>query len=176
MAITKKIRFEVFKRDSFKCQYCGKTPPDVTLEVDHIKPKSKKGTDDINNLITACFDCNRGKKHIELNKLPNTIIENSEILKEKESQYLQYQKLIAKINKRIESEIKKVEYIYNDNFPKYVFSETFKRVSVKNFINKLGLDEVSDAMHKACSTINDADDVLKYFCGICWNKIRQNGI
>jgi hypothetical protein len=57
----KNVRFEVFKRDSFRCQYCGRSAPDVVLEVDHIVPKSKGGTDDMLNLITSCFDCNRGK-------------------------------------------------------------------------------------------------------------------
>lgn len=60
--ITKKVRFEVFKRDSFKCQYCGKSAPDVILHVDHINPVSKGGDNDIMNLITACEDCNQGKK------------------------------------------------------------------------------------------------------------------
>ena len=59
--LTKKIRFEVFKRDSFKCQYCGKAAPDVVLEVDHIKPVAEGGSNDILNLITSCFECNRGK-------------------------------------------------------------------------------------------------------------------
>ena len=59
--LTKKTRFEVFKRDSFTCQYYGKKAPDVILEVDHIEPASKGGTNDIMNLITSCFDCNRGK-------------------------------------------------------------------------------------------------------------------
>ena len=45
MPISKKLRFEVFKRDGFQCAYCGKTPPEVSLEVDHIQPKSKKGKD-----------------------------------------------------------------------------------------------------------------------------------
>lgn len=62
MAITKKTRFEVFKRDSFKCQYCGRSAPEVLLHVDHVDPVSKGGGDDILNLITACFDCNMGKK------------------------------------------------------------------------------------------------------------------
>ena len=60
--LSKSVRFEVFKRDSFKCQYCGKSAPDVVLEVDHIIPVSKGGDNDISNLITACFDCNRGKR------------------------------------------------------------------------------------------------------------------
>ena len=60
-AIGKKIRFEVFKRDSFTCQYCGACAPQVVLAVDHIDPVSKGGDDDILNLITSCFDCNAGK-------------------------------------------------------------------------------------------------------------------
>lgn len=59
--ITKKIRFAVMKRDNFTCQYCGAHGEGVVLEVDHIIPISKGGTSDMDNLITACFDCNRGK-------------------------------------------------------------------------------------------------------------------
>lgn len=60
-AISKKIRFEVFKRDSFKCQYCGKASPDVVLVVDHIMPVKDGGDNEITNLITACEPCNQGK-------------------------------------------------------------------------------------------------------------------
>lgn len=60
--ITKKLRFEVFKRDGFKCQYCGRSAPDVVLQVDHITPVSKGGTNDLTNLITSCVECNQGKK------------------------------------------------------------------------------------------------------------------
>jgi Restriction endonuclease len=66
-SLSKKIRFEVFKRDSFTCQYCGKVAPNVVLELDHIEPVSKGGTNDILNLITSCYDCNRGKSDRELN-------------------------------------------------------------------------------------------------------------
>ena len=64
--LSKKLRFEVFKRDSFTCQYCGKSAPSIVLEVDHIKPVSKDGDNDITNLITSCVDCNRGKSDREL--------------------------------------------------------------------------------------------------------------
>ena len=60
-AISKSTRFEVFKRDKFTCQYCGKAAPEVVLHVDHIDPVSKGGSNDIMNLITACIDCNLGK-------------------------------------------------------------------------------------------------------------------
>jgi hypothetical protein len=59
--IGKGTRFEVFKRDKFTCQYCGRSAPDVVLHVDHIQPVAKDGDNDILNLITACRDCNAGK-------------------------------------------------------------------------------------------------------------------
>ena len=61
MALSKSQRFDIFRRDGFTCGYCGRRPPDVVLEVDHVQPRSKGGSDDSLNLITACFDCNRGK-------------------------------------------------------------------------------------------------------------------
>lgn len=59
--ISTKVRFEVFKRDSFTCQYCGSKAPDVILEVDHIHPVKRGGTDDLLNLVTSCRSCNGGK-------------------------------------------------------------------------------------------------------------------
>lgn len=62
MSVSKKIRFEVLKRDKFTCQYCGAEAPDVILHVDHIHPASKGGGDEIMNLVVSCKDCNLGKK------------------------------------------------------------------------------------------------------------------
>jgi hypothetical protein len=59
--ISKRVRFEVFKRDSFKCQYCGAASPDALLHVDHLHPIAEGGESDITNLITACVACNLGK-------------------------------------------------------------------------------------------------------------------
>ncbi len=71
--IPNKLRFEVFKRDSFTCQYCGQSAPNVVLEVDHLLPVSKGGDNDILNLITSCWTCNNGKSNILLTD--NTMLE-----------------------------------------------------------------------------------------------------
>jgi hypothetical protein len=65
-SLSKRTRFELFKRDSFTCQYCGSKAPDVLLEADHIKPVSKGGTNALLNLVTSCWDCNRGKSDKEI--------------------------------------------------------------------------------------------------------------
>jgi len=73
MSIGKRMRFAVFSRDGFTCQYCGGKPPDVILEVDHIIPRARGGQDSIYNYLTACFDCNRGKHTTKLSQLLLTI-------------------------------------------------------------------------------------------------------
>jgi hypothetical protein len=60
--VKRSLRFAVLARDSFTCRYCGAQAPHVYLEVDHVEPKSWGGRDDMDNLVTACFDCNRGKR------------------------------------------------------------------------------------------------------------------
>jgi len=58
-----KLRFETFKRDNFTCQYCGRHAPQVKIVADHIIPVSKGGETSMNNLITACEECNLGKSN-----------------------------------------------------------------------------------------------------------------
>lgn len=59
--ISPKLRFRVLQRDGHRCQYCGARAPGVPLEIDHIRPVSAGGRNVFGNLLTACFDCNRGK-------------------------------------------------------------------------------------------------------------------
>lgn len=54
-------RFEVLHRDEFTCRYCGARPGSEFLEVDHLVPRAKHGTDDASNLVTACKTCNARK-------------------------------------------------------------------------------------------------------------------
>ena len=66
IALSKSKRFEILNRDNFTCQYCGRKAPEVELEVDHIKAVANGGTNDDDNLITACHDCNIGKSAKDL--------------------------------------------------------------------------------------------------------------
>jgi 5-methylcytosine-specific restriction endonuclease McrA len=59
--MTTKLRYEILKRDNFKCILCGRTPPEVSLVVDHINPVCNGGQSVKENLRTFCFDCNSGK-------------------------------------------------------------------------------------------------------------------
>lgn len=58
---SKRLRFDVFKRDAFTCQYCGAQPPNAVLVCDHIDPVKLGGLTTIDNLVTSCETCNQGK-------------------------------------------------------------------------------------------------------------------
>lgn len=62
----KRLRFEIFKRDGFRCVYCGATPMQKVLRVDHVVPVAAGGASDAANLVTACHDCNAGKGAVPL--------------------------------------------------------------------------------------------------------------
>lgn len=59
--ISKRTRFSIFARDNFTCRYCGRNSEQVRLHIDHINPVCQGGTNEPENLITSCEDCNLGK-------------------------------------------------------------------------------------------------------------------
>ena len=59
--ISQKVRWRVYCRDNFTCVYCGRKPPEVVLEIDHIVPVSFGGDNSIDNLVTSCKRCNSSK-------------------------------------------------------------------------------------------------------------------
>lgn len=87
----KRLRFEVFKRDHFTCQYCGAQPPAIVLVADHITPVAEGGETSLTNLITACEPCNQGKADKSLGH--RAIRPDADLL------YLQTQQEIAELRR-----------------------------------------------------------------------------
>lgn len=54
-------RRNVFKRDRFTCQYCGKQPGNDELTIDHVVPRAQGGTSTWQNCVLACMYCNHRK-------------------------------------------------------------------------------------------------------------------
>jgi diadenosine tetraphosphate (Ap4A) HIT family hydrolase len=55
-------RYEVLKRAHYRCELCGVSAEDKALEVDHIIPRNKGGTDDSSNFQALCYSCNATKR------------------------------------------------------------------------------------------------------------------
>lgn len=173
MSISKKTRFEVFKRDNFACQYCGRTPPQVVLEPDHIDPKVNGGSNHIDNLITACFDCNRGKAGRLLTDIPQTLKDKAELIAEKELQIKGYNKILKKRADRLEAETWEVaqSLAHDPNLESY---SRQRLTSIKMFLERLPFQKVLEASEYANSAVRHLGDRhFRYFCGTCWKMIRE---
>jgi 5-methylcytosine-specific restriction endonuclease McrA len=181
ISISKQLRFEVFKRDKFTCQYCGRSAPDVILNVDHIIPVSQGGTNDIMNLITSCFDCNNGKRAKLLSD--DTIIKKQqsqlEALQERKEQIemiFEWKKGLLKIDDQITNQLSDywselaTGYSLNDN----------GKASLKKLSRKYELDEIMTAMKIASEqymiiengtiTRESVENAWKKIPGICYNR------
>ena len=60
--ISGSIRYNVLKEAKFRCELCGISADTKALEVDHIIPRNKGGSDEINNLQALCYSCNAMKR------------------------------------------------------------------------------------------------------------------
>lgn len=59
--VSNKMRFDIYKRDGYRCRHCGIRDDGANLEIDHIKPIAKGGKSTYDNLQTLCKRCNREK-------------------------------------------------------------------------------------------------------------------
>jgi len=110
MGISVRLRFEVFKRDSFTCRYCGRQSPEVILELDHIIPSCEGGSDDLMNLATSCWDCNRGKSGRPLSEVTTgeDPHDRAIALLERERQLREYNEVLAQVSARVDKERKEL--------------------------------------------------------------------
>ncbi len=175
--ISKKTRFEVFKRDSFACQYCGSTPPGVVLHVDHITPVALGGKNNIDNLLTSCCDCNLGKGATPLSSAHPAIsmADKAKQIKEREEQIREYNKMLTAEANRIEDDAWNVVRVLENN-PNADSYNRSKFQNIKRFVSMLPLPLVCEAAEIATSKMHvGSQRQFKYFCGVCWNMIREAG-
>ncbi len=164
--ISKRTRFEVFKRDRFTCQYCGNTPPTVTLQIDHIVPVSKGGDNSRVNLVTACRDCNLGKSNVDLDVVIPAVERELASGQERIAQLKAFNRLLKAERREQDQSIAIVAEVMGRG---YINVGAQEERSVRIFLARLSLDEVLEAADVALSKGNG----FRYFCGVCWSKIKE---
>lgn len=168
--LSRRTRFEVFKRDLFTCQYCGRTPPAVVLECDHIDPVAGGGGDEETNLVTACEDCNRGKSAVPLSVVPEALADRAARIAEAEEQIAGFREIMRQREERLVDDIWQIVAVL------YGKTETTQAryQSVKMFLGRMPFE----AAHEAATIARRAKPYsdpqrFKYFAGVCWRKIRE---
>ena len=170
-AISQKTRFEVFKRDSFCCQYCGRSAPDVTLEVDHIHPVADGGKNDIMNLVTACYECNRGKG-------ARLLTDNAEVSKQKaqldemndrRKQFEMMLKWRRELESLSEKQVDEVERILMKGYGMTLTQ--YGRADIKKLIDRFGFQEVVTSTEIAYGRY-EPEYAFQKIGGICYNRMH----
>lgn len=161
-SIKKSVRFEVFKRDSFTCQYCGKAAPDVVLHVDHVKPVSKGGENDLLNLITSCADCNLGKGARELSD-DSIVVKQREQLEELAERHQQLQMMIEwreGMANLTETKINALVDVFEENCgEELTVTESGKR-EMRKWLKKYDFNTLYDSIIDSCSQYDSSEKMF----------------
>lgn len=176
-SISKKLRFEVFKRDSFTCQYCGRKAPDVILECDHIVPVAEGGPTNMLNLITSCQECNRGKGKRTLTdaqavRTQREQMEKLNAIREQTEMLIEWRKELIKSE---EAQIDAVEDLISKLCAEDCAFTNFGRRNVAKLISRFGLDEVFTAAQIAfdryyTGTESSWEKAFNKIGGVCYNR------
>lgn len=174
--ISKRTRFEVFKRDGWACQYCGAKSPDVKLHVDHITPVASGGTNELENLTTACASCNLGKGARELDddsaiRARSAEIKANELASQQLAAMRDWHVTKASLSREAVDLLCEVWQSYTSLDWHSASSEA--RDLLHHLLRKFSFDEIADGMHLAFNKLgatSQAFFTLGKFCGI----VRMN--
>ena len=168
--LSRRLRFEVLRRDGHRCYYCGASAPDVRLTVDHVLPVALGGSSDPSNLVAACEDCNSGKASTSPDE--QTVAEVDQLAL-----------VFAQAMERA-AVIRRAELDASDQL-----ADAFRTIwrsdaipmesgwedSISRFV-AMGLS-LDDLERYVCVAMNNRNVphklVWRYFCGCCWQEIKR---
>lgn len=197
--VPKRVRFEVFKRDGFACIYCGATPPGVVLHCDHIDPVAGGGSNEMENLVTACESCNQGKGAVPLGRSASAVTAERKLAQLREAQEVEalYNQFLAE--RRIfldEKTARLIAFWHAEAFPAGFELTESPRATMRQFAENLTEEDIADAVRVTVRRLpladpdpkwspkgrkyqqwqQELDRRFRYFCGVCWKKIKGKGV
>lgn len=170
MAVSKRTRYEVLRRDNFTCRYCRST--DGALTVDHVTPVALGGSDEPSNLAACCKDCNAGKASTS---------PDAATVADVDADALRWSQAIAKAAEITEADARETQELgqwFAEEWlalsPQWADLPRDYAATIAQF-QSLGLSRIS-LREAIIATANrygvSQSQKWRYFCGICWNKIR----
>lgn len=172
MAVSKRLRFEILRRDNNTCRYCGRKAPEVEITIDHVLPQALGGDDSAGNLVACCWECNNGK---------TSIAPGSPLVEQVNEDAIRWsaamQAAIAKAEEDHEAVTvyrEKFLEAWNDYKRPAELDENW-RVSLETFRTRgLPIEMLIDAAHRAMAKSNiGLGTKFRYMCGIAWAKISE---
>lgn len=170
MTVSRRLRFEILRRDRHTCRYCGAAAPDVSLTVDHVIPVTLGGGDEPQNLVTACAACNAGKSSIA----PDAeLVDDVDATAMLFARALEHASTLRRADRAALNEfIDGFETLWAEygNLPR----PNDWAVSVERFY-AAGLDLATMRDFAYASVVSRAalSAVWRYFCGCCWRELTE---
>lgn len=177
MPLSKRMRFEIMRRDGHACRYCGATAPDVKLTVDHVTPVTLGGTDEPENLVTACTDCNAGK---------SSVAPDADLLADIRADSAAWQRakkqasLKPNLYRGFDADIQLFDEKWSNWHPTDDQAADVPRpfewkTSVRQWrLRDYPIEGIVDCIPIAMTRDGVAlEDRWRYFCGVVWNHIKE---
>jgi len=177
MAVSKRLRFEILRRDNHTCRYCGESAPGVKLVIDHVLPEALGGRSEPDNLVTACEPCNSGKSSIAPG---SALVANVQADAVRWARALKVVSETRALDQAVRAAYAGVfqaywhEWTYGPDKHPIPLPATWEE-SLEKFCD-LGLPELemARAVRKAMARDDIKPDVtFRYFCGTCWGILRD---
>lgn len=177
MAISQRLRFEIFRRDNHACRYCGATAPNAKLTVDHVIPRTLGGTDDPSNLVAACSGCNAGKSSTQ---------PESTVVEDVQSRTFEWRAALDEAAQGFRAEVaaeSRAVDIFDSEWRRWTYGDDKNevprpdnwRASVLVWLGRgmpidLICESIPIAMQRKSVRI---DSAWRYTCGVCWHRLRE---
>jgi len=168
VAIGKRLRFEVLKRDGFKCKYCGANAAGTMLHVDHVIPVADGGSGDPENLVAARVACNAGKSSVRLDESRLSDPSPTEAMLEHAEQMREYLAAVQQKRDAMDAIVSEcvfewTEHINSNGMHKSIIAQ------LPYWVETLGLEGVLFAVRETSKCTGDARGQDKYFCAVMRN-------
>jgi hypothetical protein len=177
MTVSRRLRYEILRRDNHTCRYCGAVAPDVPLTIDHVTPVALGGTDAPTNLVTACRDCNAGKSATAPDSpLVDDVAQDA--LRWANAMKLTADAFVTELN---EKQLYRghVDGVWSDwtygsqklPLPRPLdWEDTVDRFVAAGMTAPL----LTEAIRRAMAAWKvEPENTWRYFCGIAWNQIAE---
>jgi hypothetical protein len=179
MAVSKRLRYEILRRDQHTCRYCGAGAPEVPLRVDHVTPVALGGTDTPDNLVTSCEPCNSGKSSATV---------DSAVVANVSDDALRWADAIKQAADELRSQ-EEPKRAYRTAFEQAWNGWTWERNGKKEtFTLPAGWKASLDSFHEAglpqevwadivektmTNKSVSSENLFRYACGIGWRMVRE---
>lgn len=174
MAVSTRTRFEILKRDGFRCRYCGADPTKGVLHVDHVLAIANGGTDDPANLVASCRSCNLGKSAVPLEARKFAPPSSPEELLEQAEQIRAYLDAQRSLSMAIDEVVNAVVEHWQDQTGDHKYIPRDLEAKIKNALAYMSMGELMEAATVTASHVRHKshDQQSRYFSAVVRN-MRQ---